>query len=1002
MKRLALVFLLSVSLFSSLNTFSQELTWKRYTVHDGLVQSQVDGIFQDSRGFLWMATRAGISRFDGIHFENFTEKNGLLGQWIKEIGEDSEQNLWFLSDLGLSCYDGLTIANYPFDSAIKSSPDYTIRMEPISHGSVFIYQLLKSGNLRVFSFSKGKYSILNEFKTGINKLDTRSSMIINYDPISKAHWFTMDYETIQFIKSGVLKQIKTRFKNIQAIQPGVDGKTYCIDDGHLFVLENGQPRQLTHEPLKGKARYSFYKMAIDKKGNIIVNETFERTAQIFMPPFYKSIDIKIPLLTDLLMDREDNLWMGSEIGLYKASTFSILNYLPEKEGMHENIWSVTEGKNGNMYFSSYYDGLQRLENGQFLQVGGLSKLPDGKLTNLAMGSVSDEEGNIFLTGNYYPMIKFDGKSFTPLPYSREGASSFIIRKVKNNGGFLVGGHHYFFRYDNNMQVSRLTVYPGNGKSRTVTGLETDKENRIWLGGFNGMSLLMGDSLIHLPTKDLPFEHGGNTLLRDHNDNLWIGNSKGLFFYNYQTFEKIEHPLLDDFILSLIEVGDSTLFIGSIKRIFMLDLKSFYANKSLDVIAVGEDKGFEGVEPGQNGFFKDSKDLLWLPCADRVVKIYPNMIKKNEEPPKVHITGVQSMGENMTWKKVENNKNNSLHFHIKNHEKNLKFDFIGISLRHPQGVKYSSMLEGYDNGWSEPTYDRSIVYTNLPPGDYRFMVKAANSDDLWSTNQAILDFSIVPALYQRVWFKILASLIIAALFFATGAYMMHLRRKKQRRALENEFKISELRLLAIQNQMDPHFTYNAINAIAAAVLKEEKKLAYNYFVKLSQLMRTILKNSSQLITTVEEEIAFVTNFIQIQRFRFDDKFDFSIEIADDVNLQTIIPKMCIQTFVENAIKHGLLPSKEKGHLLLRIYNEEDYLCIFVEDNGIGQEKAKILKTEGSANGLKIMKGYFEYFNLLNTKKLEWHMEDLCSIENQSNGTAVYIRIPRGLNYRKKKL
>ncbi len=1000
MKKPALLSLLYLSLFFSLNLFSQELTWKQYTVNDGLVQSQVNQIFQDSRGFLWICTRAGVSKFDGIHFKNFTEKNGLLGQWIKDICEDSRQNIWFLSNHGLSHYDGDTIVNYPFPAKIKNVASIDLKIQPISGDSLFIYQWLNSGKFRVFKFVKGKYSLLNEYTPGPDFTNTEFNYIIDYDPLHKTHWLIVNYKNLYTLRSGIVKKLNHHFQNIQSVLSGGDGKLYFLESGCLFYLENNQIRQLSQDPIIGKTRNAFYRMALDKKGNIVVSEDYQREAYLFMPPAYLKTVIKIPVATSLFFDREDNLWMGSETGLFKANTLSILNYLPEKEGMNENVWSVTEGKDGNMYFGSFHDGLQRLKNGNFYQVNGLTRMPDNQQANLLMGSISDEEGNIFLTSNQFPMIKFDGESFTPFPYPSKPSSGLIIRQNKQKGELLVGGHHYFYKYDKNMQVRCWPVHPGNGKNKTITGLEIDKLDRVWLGGFNGMSLLVGDSLIHLPTKDLPFEFGGNTLLRDHKDNLWIGNSKGLFFYDYHTFTKIEHPLLDDFMLSLIEIGDSTLFIGSIKTIYMLDLNSFYANESVDVIAVGKDKGFEGIEPGQNGFYQDSQGYLWLPCTDRVTRIDPGRIKKNINPPQVYITSVQLLGEHMSWKKVVRKKNVTLRFYIEDDEKDFKFDFIGISLRHPEGVTYSTMLEGYDKGWSEPTHEHSVIYTNLPPGEYRFMVKAANTDGLWSTNQAMLNFTIVPALYQKLWFRIMAIFILALLFFATGAYVMHLRRKKQRLALENEHKISELRLLAIQNQMEPHFTYNALNTIAAAVLKEEKTIAYNYFVKLSQLMRTILQNNSQLITTLEDEITFVTNFIQIQQFRFADKFDFSIDRAPDVNQQTIIPKMCIQTFAENAIKHGLLPMNGKGRLRINIFNEGEYLCIHVEDNGIGQEKARILKTDGSTNGLKIMKGYFEHFNLLNTKKLEWQMIDLATFNNQSNGTAVYIRIPRGFVYGKK--
>lgn len=231
---------------------------------------------------------------------------------------------------------------------------------------------------------------------------------------------------------------------------------------------------------------------------------------------------------------------------------------------------------------------------------------------------------------------------------------------------------------------------------------------------------------------------------------------------------------------------------------MLNLKDFYAKNAVETISVGEDKGFEGIEPGQNGFFKDSKGFLWLPCNDRCVRIDPGMISVNTEALKVYITNLQILDKEMAWKTVKPEITRTKRFSMQADEKNLRFDFIGISLSHPQTVIYSFMLEGYDEDWSEPTHAQSAVYTNLPPGHYRFKVKAENADGVSSIKEAMVNFTILPALYQRRSFQIIIILIVALLFFATGAYFMHLKRKKQRRELENNYYLSELRLLGIQN------------------------------------------------------------------------------------------------------------------------------------------------------------------------------------------------------------
>jgi len=473
----------------------------------------------------------------------------------------------------------------------------------------------------------------------------------------------------------------------------------------------------------------------------------------------------------------------------------------------------------------------------------------------------------------------------------------------------------------------------------------------------------------------------------------------LFFYNYSTFKKIEDPLLDDLVLTLTQLGDTALYIGTIKGIVVLDLQRFYHDQSVQLTAIGPDKGFDAIEPGQNGFYQDSKGFLWLPNNDRVVRIDPAQIHANPYAPRVYITEVFRLGDQMNWLKVTGIDEDSTKLMFEHSDKNLRFEFIGISQHYPQGVSYSYMLEGYDASWSLPGKERNAVYTNLPPGDYRFLVKAANSDGLWSDNKASMVFTIVPAIYQRLWFQILGIVLAMLLLFLSGAFVMYSIRRKQKREAEIALKMSELRLHSIHNQIDPHFTYNAINSIAASLLGEDRQTAYIYFVKLSKLMRAILKQNNQLTTTLEEEIDFVNSYVQIQQYRFKNHFDFELKVDGEVNLKTTIPKMCIQTFAENAIKHGLLSMKEMGKLFIHVYYDRDKLCLLIQDNGIGREKAAREKTSGTSNGLRIISGYFDYFNQFNSKKLSYKITDLFDAEQQAAGTSILILIPIDFSYQK---
>jgi two-component sensor histidine kinase len=588
-------------------------------------------------------------------------------------------------------------------------------------------------------------------------------------------------------------------------------------------------------------------------------------------------------------------------------------------------------------------------------------------------------------------LRYDGNVFYETIQSIAYNVAFYTFEDPDDYSIYAGTNKGLYQLINGQQ-KHWDVQPGNGKSRSITSLVKDRSGRIWIAGFNGISLLEQNEIKHLPSPEMPFPHGGNALLRDSLDNIWIGNPHGLFLYNNDTFVSINHPKLDKLVLSLAMVGDSALLIGTISDLLMLDVKTYYQSGEVSIMTIGPDKGYHAIEPGQNGFYKDTKGYYWLTNSDRVIRIDPSQLHANTIPPEVYIRSVSLMDERMQWNPLESHQMQKPEFSYAKDEKNIRFDITAVSLRDPLGVTYSHFLEGYDKGWSSPDNESAAIYTNLQPGEYTLHFKAANTDGVWSEEDAF-SFVIKPAFYQTIWFKVSGVLMAAAFLFFGGVVLTNQRRKKQMEIQENEKKIAEFQLLSIKNQIDPHFTYNAINSIAAAVAKEDKELAYRFFVKLSRLMRSILQSSDKLTRTLEEELAFVQDYLEIQKFRHKDRFDFVIEISPEVDLSRGVPKMCIQTFVENALKHGLLHSEKNGLLTITIKDFPDRHILEIQDNGIGREKAKSYSENSAGKGLQILKGYFDYFNRYNQQSIYWETTDLWQDDGTSGGTSVRIILPK---------
>lgn len=201
---------------------------------------------------------------------------------------------------------------------------------------------------------------------------------------------------------------------------------------------------------------------------------------------------------------------------------------------------------------------------------------------------------------------------------------------------------------------------------------------------------------------------------------------------------------------------------------------------------------------------------------------------------------------------------------------------------------------------------------------------------------------------------------------------------------------------LQKQLDSHFTFNVLNSVAAAILKTNRQEAYEQLTVFAKVLRYTYDNKTRLFHQLDNELELLRNYLQLEKYRFKEKFDYKINVGANVETMTHIPKQFIQIHVDNAIKHGLMPLKTGGLLNIDIQKENEELVIMVEDNGIGREKAKDNNTFLSRNhSIKTMRNLIAYFNnLKGSEVISLKIYDLYK-NGQASGTRVAMRLPSGL-------
>ena len=246
------------------------------------------------------------------------------------------------------------------------------------------------------------------------------------------------------------------------------------------------------------------------------------------------------------------------------------------------------------------------------------------------------------------------------------------------------------------------------------------------------------------------------------------------------------------------------------------------------------------------------------------------------------------------------------------------------------------------------------------------------------------------------FKYLIWILTYTLIIVFIAIMQWAQRIKTQNKTRKEKELARFQLLAIKNQIDPHFTLNTLNSISSLYGKGENQEAYKYMTKLSRLMLLVLNESDQISSTLRAEVEMIKNYIELQMIRFKDVFNYKIDWDEERLGEREMPRMLIHTFTENAIKHGLRLKKEGGFLKITIKEKDKHLFIIIEDNGVGRRAASQDKSLSSGKGVGISNSICQLYQQLRNVKVSYKIDDLFKLNELTNseepaGTRVTITV-----------
>lgn len=874
------------------------LNFINYTLKDGLPSSETYDVFQDSKGFIWIGTDNGLVKYDGNEFKVFTTVDGLTDNTIFRIQEDYQGRIWFITYNRKLCYlENDKFHEYAFNQELITATKDIFIGNTITQFDVDSND--QSVKIRLMDFTHiyinpmGKVTIQKE-----NPFISESY---------RSSFYSSNYH--ELVKNANLPSFKnSRFKKYTFLTELFHVAHIIKNDSILFV---GAPNGL----------------------NLLLKNGALKT---FLQGYY---------ITGVEKDFEGGLWC--------SSLYSGLFYIPN---FNLYMFNISKAKNAHVHAilpminslifcynksSEYYVFTENDEKLKpYKRVLFFEEIDKSKFT-----SGFKFENPVYLEKTYMPV--------TAMTLLQDSTYLFACNKT----GLI--------------KPVDPTLFPNHFLDSVYNHSEVRKnyQGHTWHVSKN-RDIMINKSVneLHINKRVNNFLLKVTKLLLDRNNQVWIGTPNGLYQYLEESKKvlkvDIPHPFVNYRIQDIVQTNDSTLVFGTKAHgIFMwkdsiitpLNVDSGLLSNTINQLVYDEQTNHIWVATN-NGVSALSQDstIYWTPTSKitkydaletvdirqiaihdgflfmanntGVSKIALKTFEKSTPPPILFISGILVNEDDFT------NSDSSL---ILPYDSNsIKISFHAISYKSQNDIRYSYKLDPVQENW-ESTTNNNAIFPALPHGDYAFTVKAKNVQGVESSIQTI-HFTILPAFWMTLWFRVLAIFIILLLFVWMGKKVFD-RYKKQ---VEFQRKLKEMQIVSLQSKMNPHFIFNSLNSIQNFILKNNKDEASSYLQAFSKLIRKTLQTSDSPYISLAEELNTLNMYINLEKRRVRNAFDFTVEIAPEIDTYACeIPSLLLQPYVENAIWHGKVHTVKNGKISLHITLNNNILNFEILDNGIGVSQSK---------------------------------------------------------------
>lgn len=944
-------------LFIAGNLFSQTNQTIFYTVKNGLPSNTLYRTAIDTKGFLWIATEIGLARFDGKKFRNYSTADGLTDNEITDLFIDSSGKVWAIPFRRTPCYYNPGTDRFENDETDKELAKIELATPHRAH-------ILQFGGV-AFSNSLRQIFINKENKTTVfsNKLYAKASPPFKMVEYKNDRYLIFAEDSIRSLVNGEIENKQAVNRKILMCE-SVGNKVYMAAINSIIVYRFDEAGNVT---LINEKKFPFELRIFCKTGKRFAITSLNGTTYMLDKNTLEPTEIisateGVPV-RNVLEDNDDNIWLSTmDRGLVKVQKKRISSFdIPE---LKQNFNAVFKTKNifaGNNNGEIYrYDGLyaKKLQLNSDKNIDAWVR----KIISTNYGIYVSTQSGSFIIDEETFLVKTVFKT-----NNRSSKAAFLL----NDSVILLGGHAYASRYNLKSQK------PIDSIAKRVVSLGADAAGNIYIGSNEGLFLWKENKLVNMGEMRKGFSYKINTMAGSPDSLMWIGLGS------------------DSLIIMVNNKWIASLALGGVIQGSVC--KSLYCNRAGEVW-LGTNKGLNRINYQysngkfifNNTYFGTADGLIGEQVNDIVIQDSLIYVATNEGisymPAHIQlpISDIPAFitSVSINSKPVELKEKYSLDYN----ENDISIDFSGVDL-----TGFIPLFE-YSNNDGPWQRTEKIELKKLAPGSYKIKVRAIRRDGKPSAKEGVVLFEISTPFWQSSIFWT----VLVLFMFITLLYLQQRSNKlKQKTALEKvltEKRLTELEMQALKAQINPHFVFNCLNSIKGFIYDKDYAQADKYLDRFSDLMRSTIDNSDASIISLKDEIAYLDNYLQLEKLRFDEKFNYVIDADKNIAAANVfIPAMLLQPYVENAIRHGMrFLENKKGEIKIIVKTGDNFLVCEIDDNGIGREKAAALKSkmhiEYQSRGMNISKRRAELY------KIEQEIIDKKDAAGNAEGTKIIVRIP----------